>query len=250
MIATAMLKKYGLQIDTAGNGLEALEAVKTRPYDLVLMDIGMPEMDGIEATALIRQLNGNASKTPIIAMTAHVMNGDREKILSQGLDDYISKPIIESNLITTLKKWLGYENLDTNKPQKNDTLIPLSVNEDQILDRNRLEQLFEETGHEIIPDLIAAFLNEIQSRLNTIEDACHSKDIEQITRESHALKSCAASYGASRLSSLAKKIEIAGRNSKEHEVISMASTISSAILSTKAAINLYMLDRDALTLQQ
>ena len=92
-VVTAMLKGAGHSVDVAGNGVEAIEAVSTRPYDVVVMDIQMPEMDGIRATKRIREAGGDNAQIPIIALTANAMKGDRKKYLAAGMNDYVSKPI-------------------------------------------------------------------------------------------------------------------------------------------------------------
>ena len=107
MVAVGMLKKLGLRTDVANNGAEALVALERKHYDLVLMDVQMPVMDGLEATRKIReQPTANTKHLPIIAMTAHAMQGDREKCLEAGMDDYVSKPISPKVLSETVKKWL------------------------------------------------------------------------------------------------------------------------------------------------
>lgn len=108
MVAVAMLKKLGLSPDTASNGSEALETLVTRHYDLILMDIEMPEMDGIEAVRRIRSLpveNPNRT-TPVIALTARAMRADREECLAAGMDDYVSKPVRPDTLKKTVERWL------------------------------------------------------------------------------------------------------------------------------------------------
>jgi CheY-like chemotaxis protein/HPt (histidine-containing phosphotransfer) domain-containing protein len=104
-VATEILANMGIRVETARNGLEAIEAVKAKRYDLVLMDIQMPEMDGYDATREIRKLPGLAD-LPIIAMTAHAMKGDREKCLAAGMNDYVSKPVEVEQLTATLADWL------------------------------------------------------------------------------------------------------------------------------------------------
>jgi CheY-like chemotaxis protein/anti-sigma regulatory factor (Ser/Thr protein kinase) len=107
MIVQTMLQKLGLNVDVVGNGIEAVDAIKARPYDVVLMDIAMPEMGGIEATQRIRDLKSDKAQIPLIALTAHAMRGDREKFLAEGLDDYLEKPVTRATLAVCLSRWLS-----------------------------------------------------------------------------------------------------------------------------------------------
>ena len=113
-VARAILQKLGYRVDSVQNGIEALRALEKIEYDLILMDVQMPEMDGFQATKKIRdrerdrQEESRGSKgIPIIAMTAHAMDGDRERCLAAGMDDYVSKPINRLDLENTLEKWLA-----------------------------------------------------------------------------------------------------------------------------------------------
>jgi CheY-like chemotaxis protein len=106
-IVSRLLEKNGCRTDLAGNGKEAVEAAAARRYDLILMDVQMPELDGFAATEQIRRLEGGIRHTPIAAMTANAMTGDREKCLAAGMDDYISKPVRLRDLERTLERWLG-----------------------------------------------------------------------------------------------------------------------------------------------
>lgn len=107
LVATAMLASQGYLIDVAENGLEGVEAVIKGDYDIVLMDIQMPEMNGVEATHKIRALDGDKSSVPIIAVTAHAMHGDRETYLAAGMNDYVSKPIDPKLLLDAINRWSG-----------------------------------------------------------------------------------------------------------------------------------------------
>ena len=111
-VVTAMLIGGGHAVDVVGNGIEAVEAVCARAYDVVLMDIRMPEMDGIMATRRIRELDGEQARIPIIALTANAMKGDREKYLNAGMTDYMSKPINPQNLLATIARSTGQESTD------------------------------------------------------------------------------------------------------------------------------------------
>jgi CheY-like chemotaxis protein len=108
LVAVGILKKLGMKSDVAANGIEALRALETIPYDLVLMDVQMPEMDGIEATRRIRDPQSRVlnHQVPIVAMTAHAMADDREKCLQAGMDDYLTKPVRVAALVAALEKWL------------------------------------------------------------------------------------------------------------------------------------------------
>jgi CheY-like chemotaxis protein len=106
-VAIAILRKLGFCADVANNGLEAVAMIRAQPYDLVFMDCQMPEMDGFQATRAIRELEGGDRRVPILAMTANAMQGDRERCLEAGMDDYISKPITIVDLKGALHRWLS-----------------------------------------------------------------------------------------------------------------------------------------------
>jgi PAS domain S-box-containing protein len=109
LVALAILKKLGIQADATGNGKEAIAALRTIPYDLVLMDVQMPEMDGMEATRIIRSGEGAVlnAKVPVIAMTANAMQGDRDDCMAAGMDDYLPKPVTPAALATMVERWLS-----------------------------------------------------------------------------------------------------------------------------------------------
>jgi CheY-like chemotaxis protein len=105
-VAVAVLKKLGLKPDLAVNGEEALAAAQAKSYDLILMDCQMPEMDGFQATRAIRALEPDGIRVPILAMTANAMQGDRERCLEAGMDDYLAKPVAILDLKSALQRWL------------------------------------------------------------------------------------------------------------------------------------------------
>ncbi len=109
MLFVAMLTRVGHSVDIAANGLEAIEALRKRPYDLVLMDVQMPEMGGMEATQRIRNMSGGVAKVPIIALTANAMKGDRERFIQCGMSDYVAKPVDASLLFEKIDWWTGRE---------------------------------------------------------------------------------------------------------------------------------------------
>jgi CheY-like chemotaxis protein len=106
-VAVRMLERLGLRADMAGNGREAVALFRMAPYDVILMDCQMPEMDGFEAAREIRRLENPARRVVIVAMTAEAMTGTREQCLAEGMDDYISKPVKLEDLYETLRKWVA-----------------------------------------------------------------------------------------------------------------------------------------------
>jgi CheY-like chemotaxis protein len=109
VLATTIVKRAGHHVDVAPNGAEALDALKRDEYDLVFMDMHMPEMDGLEATRMIRALSGPKSRVPIVALTANAMGSEERKCLNAGMDDFLSKPFEPADLIAMLDKWAGRE---------------------------------------------------------------------------------------------------------------------------------------------
>ncbi len=147
-VATAMLTAGGHSVDVAANGLEAIEAVSTRPYDLVLMDIHMPEMDGIRATKRIREDGGEHANIPIIALTANAMKGDREKYLAAGMSDYVSKPIDPTELKEAIARQCGIEPRAASTPAKTPAQPPTSGEAQEALSGllDTLDDVIEASG--------------------------------------------------------------------------------------------------------
>ena len=123
MVALKILRKQGYRADAVANGVEAIQALQTVPYDLVLMDCQMPEMDGFEATERIRKGEAGEKNAviPIVAMTAHAMKGDRERCLASGMNDYLAKPVQPALLGATIAKWI----LQTRRRRTVDAALPL-----------------------------------------------------------------------------------------------------------------------------
>ncbi|MEA5618091.1 response regulator [Cronbergia sp. UHCC 0137] len=200
-----VLGKLGLRADVAGNGLEVLSALQRQSYDIILMDVQMPEMDGLETTRQIRKFSSSQQQPHIIAMTANAMQGDRDICLNAGMDDYITKPIKVQDLVKALTQGELTFNHQVPKTQE----IP-QPNFADAIDSQIFESLRDMAGAdagEFIPQLINTYLQETAKLLVTITLAVAQQDSIAIAQAAHKLKSSSASVGAIGLSNLSKNIE-------------------------------------------
>ncbi|MGA9564802.1 MAG: PAS domain S-box protein [Candidatus Korobacteraceae bacterium] len=213
VVAFGILKKLGLHADFVGNGREVIKTLESSPYDLVLMDVQMPDMDGMEATRRIRSSDSKVLNhwIPIIAMTAHALQGDRERFLGAGMNDYIPKPVTQLAVTNVLKCWLPLPNDHrrvTSKATRPSAAIPLS--EQAVFDRAAmLDRLMNDES--MAQNLIEVFLEDAPKLIATIGRCLGNSDPSGAERQAHSLKSSAAYVGGNALSSLAFEIEIAAK---------------------------------------
>ncbi len=217
MIAEAFLKQGGHHVDIADNGKKAVEAVKQKNYDMVFMDIAMPEMDGLAATKAIRAMP-DKKDLPIVAMTAHAMRGDREECIAAGMNDYITKPLSRETLNQRVTMWAKPK--DAAAPSTQDVkeahsmqaspkvTLPSTVDEQsgEISDVH-FNQLLEDLGTENVIDFSKRFYSDLQSTSQAMLDAARDEKWDLVKLHSHSLKSSTLSFGLQRLSALAATIE-------------------------------------------
>jgi len=215
-VALGILQKLGLSADAVANGREALEALKTLPYDLVLMDVQMPEMDGLEATRQIRNPQSAIPNRniPIIAMTAHAMQGDREKCLEAGMDDYVSKPVSPKALAEALRKWLPGEDRSQESGVRSqnegretgEARQPLPA----IWDRAAmLARLMDD--EELAETIIEGFLADVPRQIEALRGYLEAGDAAGAERQAHTIKGASANVGGERLRAVALELEQAGK---------------------------------------
>jgi CheY-like chemotaxis protein len=224
-LALAILARLGYRADIAANGLEAIEALERQPYDLVLMDVQMPEMDGLEATRYIRQ-GWTARPGPyIIAMTANAMQGDREACLAAGMDDYVSKPIRVEELVTALSRGaaaLGSreagrrEILEEAEISASTELSPIPHPPSPIshpLDLSALDRLRDlvDGDEAALMELIGSFLTEMPLLLGKLRQALAAGDAAGLQMAAHTLKSSSNDFGALALAALSQELEAMGK---------------------------------------
>ncbi|NKN33577.1 PAS domain S-box protein [Marichromatium bheemlicum] len=221
-VATAILQKSKHEVVVAWSGEEAIECAEESRFDLILMDISMPLMDGLEATRRIRAGGSPNRETTIIAMTANAFAEDRERCFSAGMNDFLSKPIDIGNLRRMIAKWLSLQPTKRPpSPPEDPGAMPTAPGVKPPvpdLDPRILDQLADNTAPELVPELIGMFLEESAGRVATLIDQQASEDIGRIQTEAHSLKSGAGSFGALRLQRLAQEIEKAAKE-KDREAL-------------------------------
>lgn len=205
-LALAMLTRLGHSAEAVSNGLQAVQAAARDAYDVILMDCRMPEMDGFQATSEIRRRQGTRPRTPIIAMTADAMEGDRQRCLEAGMDDYISKPVSLESLEEVLVRWVHAPRSTTpsgvQQPRRESDDAP-SLDPSVI---EMLRTLGERTGG-ALPGLVAEFLEDAASNLEQIGDALERGELDTVTERAHALGGTAATFGARRMGGLSRTLQ-------------------------------------------
>jgi PAS domain S-box-containing protein len=199
-VILAMLDKLGYRADAVANGLEAIRALDIAPYDLIFMDVQMPEMDGFTATEAIRKSEeGTGKHIPIIAMTAYAMTGDRERCLQAGMDGYVAKPITTKVVMDVLEKF-GF----SQGPEKDISAIE-HFNRDELLSRLGGDE-------ELMAEIAAIFLNDVPHQMAKIEKAVLDGDFNSARSTSHALKGAGSNISARLFRDIAASVESSARD--------------------------------------
>ncbi|MBF0120914.1 MAG: response regulator [Desulfobacterales bacterium] len=214
-VSLALLKKFKLSADIANNGKEAIEILEKRLYDLVLMDVEMPEMDGIEATKIIRQSNSENQNVLIIAMTANVLKGSRERYIEAGMNGYIAKPVNPIELLSVINSNFSISFIQHNSSKQ----PPFNYEEDptSIFDR---EEFMSCIGgdEELLEQFLKRLTQHISEAIENIKTAIKINNIDAVILNAHSLKGMAANAFAFKLKNAAYEIEKAGREKRTDKI--------------------------------
>jgi len=231
--ALALLAKGGHQVYVAENGHQAVDALRREDYDLILMDIQMPELDGIQATKQIRSLPGPKSKIPIIALTAHALAGAREEYLAAGMDDYISKPVDQTVLLAKL-----VEIAQSLEREAETGTAGAAIPDDALvaagIDPACLETLMEPVE---VRDFVEMYLGEAAERLSRMAAA---SDLTTIGGDAHALIGTSGNVGALQISDLARSVEIACRRGDAEATRTLLPQLAVALDTTSGALTAWL----------
>jgi len=207
MVRTLLVKR-GHSVDVAASGLEALTAAKEKGYDAIFMDVQMPDLDGFEASLQIRATAGPNQQTPIIAMTAHVMPGDRQRCLDAGMVDYVSKPIDTRKLFQILERWTSQSSGEKASPSgRNAKILP---SPDAVLDIQSALKRFSDDSN-FYQSLLDEFLKDLPGKIDEMKNAYSKGNLKQLAFLAHNLKGVAANFGAGQLYSLAASLDEASK---------------------------------------
>ena len=208
-VALRMLDKLGCSTDVVADGNEAIEALQRIPYGMVFMDCNMPEMDGFTATARIRQQEGASRHTVIIAMTANALEGDKERCLAAGMDDYVAKPIDRKTLAAVIHRWaatLGPPNPTETRAEEHPKRDTVALNPGRLAE---LEELADPAEPGWVQGIAQQFLKDGTARITRIRAALEHDDIAEIKELAHALKGSAENLGAEVVAEICRDLQTA-----------------------------------------
>ena len=229
LIAREALRRMGCSVEIAEDGARAVEMALAADYDLILMDIQMPDMDGVEATRRIRSADGPRSRIPIVALTAHAMASEREAYLAAGLDDYLSKPFKPAALREIVARWTG-ETREAVTPA-----APANAPAEPV-DGARLRELAQAISPDVLHGLFATWIANTSECIERICGFAEARDGAGVGQEAHKLAGSAANFGALRLECLARQLEDASRADPSADLRETAAAIGGIHAETVAAI--------------
>jgi CheY-like chemotaxis protein len=209
-LVVKLMEKHGHSLVVVNNGVEALDALERGQFDVVLMDVQMPEMGGFEATACIREREKSTGQhMPVIAMTAHALKGDRERCLEAGMDAYVCKPIQAAALFETIDSAVPNPSLVASVPEKLPDEKPAPAASGKAFDRESALALLD-GDTELFGELVGLFTTESAELLNQIHDSITRRDAKLLERSAHSLKGSAAAFSAEPSRAVAQRLESMG----------------------------------------
>jgi CheY-like chemotaxis protein/HPt (histidine-containing phosphotransfer) domain-containing protein len=232
-VSLRILQASGYKASAVNDGAEAIKAVEEKDYDLVLMDIQMPKMDGFAATEHIRNFENDNSDIPIIALTAHAMMGYREKCLNAGFNEYLSKPIVATDLLMIIDNLLDI--INASLPEEETNL----QTENSIFDFERLKKVSDD-DFDFEKDLLSSFVEDVEKKCTQLEDCLEAKDLEGIINLAHTIKGGSYSVGAQKIGDEAFGIEISAKSSDLLSVDERLPQLRNALEETKEVLSTFL----------
>ena len=249
-VAQAMLELLGCSVDQAENGQQAVEAVSKHTYDLVLMDCQMPNMDGFAATTAIRQcetMSGTDRHLPIIALTANAMDGDRERCLTVGMDDYLTKPFSQEGLRTMIQRWVS--------PTPQETVAVNGLKSDELplqdvplIDTSTwksLQSLHHHGSPGLLHRALSIYVTDSLKLIEQIRSAVATQDMTRLAMAAHQLKSSSAQIGAHAIAHHCHQLERLGKAQQLDAILPIIPKLEASFEATRASIQAEIRERAA-----
>ncbi len=227
MVTASMCRKLGHRVTTVSSGREAIQTAKQVPFDVILMDIQMPGMDGIEASREIQRDSVGKNLAPLIAVTANTLSVDRDACEAAGMVDYLAKPVDREKLKQTIEHW------GTRTQTMRDQEQLRELNAIPIFEPGDLRRLEKEVDRSIIPEIANAFLKEARVRLAQIRLALAEERVDDVARHAHPIKSAAQSFGARRLKQWTHYLETAGKAGNRRGIEAVFADVESCLAKTQ-----------------
>lgn len=232
LIFQSMLENSGAYVRLAENGLQAVELFQQEAFDLILMDLNMPIMGGLEAASVIRSDKKRGGQDiPIIAITSNVGRDDAKAAFDSGIDAFLMKPVKRDQLVTTIDDWLKGKGFKATVAKGEDK---------KLIDNDALTRLAQDTSPAIVPELVETFLIHARSRVEKIVANSADEDMEAIRTEAHALSSSAATFGAEQLYRLAETIETNCKSGRKRAALELVSQLESVLAETDKSLTAYL----------
>ena len=227
-VAIRTLYSAGYEVDAVMNGEQAVRALTQNHYDLILMDVQMPDVDGFAATKMIRALPEPKNKVPIIAITAHALIGDRERCIEAGMDEYVPKPVVAKDIIRLIDHFLKVNYHDDKK-------VLEEVYDFRLFDFERLKQI--SLGDEVFEkDLLGDYLVDAEQKLLMLRELHSNGEINKIVDLAHTLKGSSYSVGAKLVGDEALGIELSAKNNDLENVEERLSKLAKSIRETRGVL--------------
>ncbi|UCV12339.1 response regulator [Dechloromonas denitrificans] len=241
IVACTHLERAGLEVRTAANGRLALDLMAVENFDLVLMDCQMPELDGFAATQALREREiGSGRRIPVVALTANAMQGDRERCVAAGMDDYLAKPYSGEQILAVLKRWLPVERRQSAPPAP---VAAVPLQREPPLDPSALDKiraLSPDKSDVLIRQLIQAYLKGAARELARFEQGIEAQSASTLISAAHALKSSSFNVGANGLAERCREIEILGNNASMAEIIARVEAMRAEWGRVEVALNVVL----------
>jgi CheY-like chemotaxis protein/HPt (histidine-containing phosphotransfer) domain-containing protein len=232
-VSLKMLSAAGYNSSAVANGKEAVEAVVHGDFDLVLMDIQMPEIDGYKATEQIRSLNNSKKNIPIIALTAHALIGDREKCLNAGMTDYIAKPVLGQDLIKKVDSIFKIKGNGTT------SIADPEQGNKSLMDLERLKKV-SLGDFEFEKDLLESYIFDVDQKVKILNEMLTKKELGRIIELAHTIKGASYSVGAMKVGDEALAVEISGKNNDWLNIQDRLQKLNNVLTETKNELKQYL----------